>query len=113
MKVYKYIAFDLDGTLTDPEAGLTAGFAYALSKMGIDYGERKNLTRFIGPPLKDSFMKFYGFNEEKAEEAVEKYREYFRPYGVYENTVYEGIPELLSALHEKGKKKSEETRQFL
>ena len=62
------------------------------------------LRRFVGPPLIDSFMKYYGFSEKQAREAVKRYREYFREKGVFENQIYEGIPELLSVLKEQDKK---------
>lgn len=103
MKEYQYILFDLDGTLTEPKEGITKSVAYALEYYGIHVEDLDTLCPFIGPPLKESFMKFYGFDEEKAEEAVEKYREYFRPYGVYENELYEGVPELLQVLKEQRK----------
>ena len=104
MKDYQYILFDLDGTLTEPKEGITKSVAYALEYFGIHVEDLDNLCCFIGPPLKDSFIKYYGFSEEKALEAVEKYREYFKPYGVYQNEVYEGIPELLESLKAAGKK---------
>lgn len=103
MRDYQYILFDLDGTLTDPKVGITKSVAYALNYYGIKVEELDSLCKFIGPPLKDSFMKYYGFDEMKAEEAVEKYREYFRPHGVYENRVYDGIEHLLRCLKEHGK----------
>lgn len=104
MKDYQYILFDLDGTLTEPKVGITKSVAYALDYYGIHVEDLETLCPFIGPPLKDSFMKYYGFDNEKAEEAVEKYREYFRPYGVYENEMYEGIPELMKMLKQQGKR---------
>lgn len=103
MKNYKYIFFDLDGTLTEPKVGITKSVAYALEYYGIHVEDLDSLCKFIGPPLKDSFMKYYGFDDAKAEEAVEKYREYFRPYGVYENEMYEGVDKLLKTLKECGK----------
>ena len=103
MKEFSYILFDLDGTLTEPKEGITKSVAYALESFGIQAPDLDELCVFIGPPLKDSFMKYYGFDDEKAEVAVERYREYFRPYGVYENEVYEGIPEMLKALYAQGK----------
>lgn len=103
MRDYKYILFDLDGTLTEPKEGITKSVAYALEYYGIHVEDLDTLCPFIGPPLKESFMKFYGFDDIKAEEAVEKYREYFRPYGVYENELYQGVTVLLEGLKEQGK----------
>ena len=104
MKKYEIIAFDLDGTLTDPEEGLTSGFAYALSKMGIPYESKKSLSRFIGPPLKAEFIAVYGFRDEEAEECVRLFREYFSVYGWWDNKLYDGVPEMLAALKKEGKK---------
>lgn len=95
---YKYYLFDLDGTLTDSGIGITNSVMYALEKFGIHVSDRKELYPFIGPPLTDSFKKYYGFNEKDALQAVEYYREYFRAGGIFENAVYEGIPEMLGEL---------------
>jgi phosphoglycolate phosphatase len=103
MKSYQYLFFDLDGTLTDPGEGITNSVAYALDKFGITVTDRASLYPFIGPPLVDSFMKFYGFSHEDAERAVVCYREYFRDRGIFENRLYEGIPEALKALKDAGK----------
>lgn len=100
---YKYLLFDLDGTLTDPKEGITKSVQYALKSFGMDEPDLDKLTPFIGPPLKGSFMEFYGFSEEQAEKAVEKYREWFTPKGIFQNMIYEGIPQMLKALREKGK----------
>lgn len=97
----KKILFDLDGTLTNPKTGITKSVQYALAHFGIEE-EADNLTRFIGPPLIDSFMNFYGFSLEQAREGVTAYREYFAPKGIFENDVYPGVPEMLAALKEKG-----------
>lgn len=102
--MYDIILFDLDGTLTDPGLGITNSVAYALKRYGIEAENRESLYSFIGPPLKDSFMKYYGFNEEEAMEAIGVYREYFRDKGLYENEVYEGIRELLEKIKASGRK---------
>lgn len=99
----QYILFDLDGTLTDPMEGITKSVQHALKHYGIIEEDLEKLTPFIGPPLKDSFMEYYGFSEEQATEAIYVYREYFVPQGMFENKVYKGIPELLEALEEAGK----------
>ena len=98
----KYLLFDLDGTLTDPKNGITTCVQYALKSFGIEEPDLDKLEPFIGPPLKDSFMNFYGMDEEQAEKAVEKYRERFRDTGIFENKVYDGIPAMLRLLQSKG-----------
>lgn len=101
--MYKYIFFDLDGTLTDSGEGIINSVIYALSRLGIIETDRKSLFKFIGPPLAESFMKYYGFNEEKAFLAVEYFREYFKENGIYENKLYDFVPELLEKLKKSGK----------
>ncbi len=98
-----YILFDLDGTLTDPMEGITKSVQYALRSYGIDEPDLWKLTPFIGPPLKDSFMEYYGFSESQAAEAIERYREYYAVTGIYENHVFEGIAEMLKELRAAGK----------
>ena len=102
--MFDIILFDLDGTLTDPGEGITNSVAYALKKYDIEVSDKCELYKFIGPPLKDSFMKYYGFDEAKAEEAIAYYREYFRDIGIFENRVYEGVEDMLKALSSEGKK---------
>ena len=99
----KYILFDLDGTLTDPMMGITKSVRYALNYYGIEVNDLHELLPFIGPPLRDSFQEFYGFDALKADEAVVKYREYFATKGIFDNRVYLGIEECLQALKDQGK----------
>ncbi len=96
----RVILFDLDGTLTDPGLGITNSVMYALNKFGIKVEDRSELYKFIGPPLLNSFMGFYGFDENKANKAVEYYREYFRDKGIFENVVYDGIELTLQKLQQ-------------
>ena len=101
--MFDYIFFDLDGTLTDPAQGITNSFVHALKFFGREIPSYEELCKLIGPPLPYSFETTLGFPKEKVMEAVAKYREYFATKGLYENSVYPGIPELLQALKEKGK----------
>lgn len=100
--MYNTILFDLDGTLTDSGEGVKKAFMYALEKFGI-HESFDNLDKVMGPPLKSSFMDFYGFSENDALKAIDIYREYYTEKGVFENKLYDGIKETLSALKEKGK----------
>ena len=100
--MYKAIFFDLDGTLTNPKEGITRCVQYALRHFGIEEPNLDKLEPFIGPPLIDSFMEYYGFTREQALKGVEKYRERFRDTGIFENQVLEGIPQMLKTLKEQG-----------
>lgn len=103
MKEYKTVLFDLDGTLTDPAFGITNSVIYSLKKYGIEKVEREELYKFIGPPLHESYQKFFGFSEEESFKAVEYYREYYKTKGIYENIVYGGVENLLKSLVASGK----------
>jgi phosphoglycolate phosphatase len=96
VKNYKYILFDLDGTLTDPQEGIINSIQYVLKRFGIKK-EDHELIHFIGPPLHHSFQEIF-VTEEKAFEAVAVYREYYAEKGIFENLVYSGINELLNEL---------------
>ena len=102
MANYKYLFFDLDGTLTDSAEGITNSVEYALNKFGIIIKDKSELNRFMGPPLVPAFMEFYGFDEPDAKKAVEYYRERFKDIGIFENRVYDGIKGLLEDLKNKG-----------
>ena len=95
------IFFDLDGTLTDSAPGIIHSVQYALKKYGIE-AEENDLRSFIGPPLVHSFQERFGFDHDKALEAVAYYREYFTAGGMFENSVYPGVEEMLQKLKEDG-----------
>ncbi len=96
------VLFDLDGTLTDSAPGIVRCVQYALEKMGRPVPEFRELTCFVGPPLLEQFMSYGGFTREEAEEAVRFYRERYSGRGIFENTVYPGIRELLELLDRRG-----------
>ena len=100
---HQTVLFDLDGTLTDPREGITRSIQYALGKLGIEEPDLRKLEHFIGPPLLQAFMQFYGFDEAKAWDAVNFYRERFKVNGLYENQVFEGVTPLLETLGGQGR----------
>lgn len=102
MKNYSIILFDLDGTLTDSSQGIINAIVYALKKMGVNDYDMSLLKKFLGPPLHESFEKFFHFDKKESLQAVEYYREYFSTKGLFENEVYCGITDLLKTLKENG-----------
>ena len=99
----RYFLFDLDGTIADNGEGILKSAQYALDAFGIHNEPEERLRRFVGPPLHQSFMEFYGFSQEQAFAAVEKYRERYRVKGVYENQIYPGVRALVEGLSRRAK----------
>jgi phosphoglycolate phosphatase len=99
---YKYVLFDLDGTITDPVIGITNAYMYALEKFNIKVNDRSELFKVIGPPLRQSFPEFYKLSGEDTELAVKYYREYYGRKGLEENDIMPGIPETLGRLKQEG-----------
>ncbi len=94
---------DLDGTLTDPADGIIGGFQFALARLGAPTPERDKLTWVIGPPLRKAFpLLLPEPTEARVEAAVLAYREYYSRTGLFEASVYRGIPEALDRLRRAG-----------
>ena len=100
--MFKYILFDLDGTLTDSSKGIINCVKYAMDAAGVTIENDDDLFEFIGPPLTDGFMTILGMNREEAERATTKFRERYNVTGLFENEPYEGIKEVLETLSERG-----------
>lgn len=98
----KVVLFDLDGTLIDSSEGITKSAQYALAHYGIHEPDLDKLKAFIGPPLAQSFVHFYGFTEAQGQEAVLVYRERYHAIGVYECSLYPGVKECLQKLKAQG-----------
>ena len=93
------LLFDLDGTLTDPFTGITKCISYALDMLERKSPPRESLRWCIGPPLKDSFARLLASDDDALiKRAVAFYRQRFGTVGLFENEVYDGIPEALEAL---------------
>lgn len=94
------VVFDLDGTLTDSEAGLVASYRHALEGWGIE-ADRAATRPWLGPPLQDGFRAL-GVPPAEVDEAIRRYREYFATEGILQNELYPGIATLLAALSHAG-----------
>lgn len=96
-----YLLFDLDGTLTDPGPGIVGSMAHAIDRLGLKVEE--DLHKYIGPPLHETFRCILQtMDQQKVDEAIGFYRERFGTIGIFENELYAGIPEVLSAFADQG-----------
>ncbi|AOA59837.1 HAD-IA family hydrolase [Acinetobacter larvae] len=100
----KNILIDLDGTLTNPQTGITGSARYGLAKVGHVVDDQEDLDWIIGPPLKASLAKILGVAEQDdlAEQALLGYRERFASIGLYENEVYADVAVTLAQLQQSG-----------
>lgn len=96
------LLFDLDGTLTDSAPGILESVTYALESMQAPIPSNDILHKFLGPPLWESFPVYCQFDESSTREAVRLYREYYAVKGIYEQELYQGIPELILELNQAG-----------
>jgi phosphoglycolate phosphatase len=101
---YKHVIFDLDGTISDPRMGVYHSYHHAASKLNLMIPTEETLETLIGPPLQKGFADVFGLKGPEIDMAVEAFREYYGDKGLYENTLFDGMPELFSALYNTGAK---------
>ncbi|MFN6528389.1 HAD family hydrolase [Nostoc sp. ChiSLP03a] len=102
---FSAILFDLDGTLTDPKPGITGCIQYALSELGYKPPNADELNWCIDPPLKDSFSQLLNtLDGTVLEQALLLYRRRFATIGLFENSLYPQITEVLKAIRFAGYK---------
>jgi phosphoglycolate phosphatase len=99
---FSCILFDLDGTIVDSAPGITATLAYTFEKLGLPIPTPSELVAYVGPPILDSFRDLAHFSTEQAHHALGIYRAQYLKHGVFDATVYPGIPQLLRTIHESG-----------
>ena len=101
-RVASYV-FDLDGTISDPAEGIHRSLDYALGAFGHAPIREGELSRFIGPPLDQTFSALVaGATPDHIAALVAKYRERYSDVGFAENVVYPGMPAVLRELDAAG-----------
>ena len=98
---YTSILFDLDGTLVDSGEGVLKCAELGLRHFNLPIPSPEEMRTFVGPPLRDSFIRF-GCTPEQAEEAIAVYRSRYTTVGKFELFVYPGIEKLLADLTDAG-----------
>lgn len=101
---YGTVLFDFDGTLMDTSEGILECVVQTLNEIHIPIPKKETLRKFIGPPIKRSFVDVCGIEEEKADQAVTDYRSCYNAMGRHHAEVYPGIEELLKTLRNHGVK---------
>lgn len=97
------ILFDLDGTLTDPRHGFVASIKHALTSLGHAAAPEDEIAGHIGPPLQETLSTLLGENHlHEVEAAISLYRERYTSLGIFECSVYDGIPQALDSLRSSG-----------
>ena len=93
--MYKFIFWDLDGTIGDTIEGVRNSINYGIEPYGLEISDRETVRKFIGPPLRVSIPEVLGFDMEKTEEVIKRYRERYIPIGVYECSMFPGVREAM------------------
>lgn len=101
---YKNILFDLDGTIIKSESGVIKGLKLSLAYLGIEVKDEALLLKFLGPPLYDSYKKYFNLNDDEYVKALEVFRKYYLEKGIFDCTLYDGIQECLESLYQSGLK---------
>lgn len=104
MAEYDHVLFDLDGTLSRSARGIRKSLEKTIRDMNKPVPDLSDYTKYIGPPLLNTFKNLCGFTDEESQKALEIYKHYYSTEGIYENHLYDGMEQVLSALKKAGVK---------
>lgn len=96
--MYRAIVFDVDGTLLNPAEGILSSVKYTIAQGELEQLSDDKLREFVGPPVQNSFQKFYGVDKIEAQRLAEIFRNRYKNDDLFKAEVYEGVPELLAEL---------------
>ena len=96
------VLIDLDGTISDSSPGMLTGFRKVFDRFDMEQPSDESIRRHFGPPLAVTWRDVYGMTDEQILVGLEVYREYYHDIGMFENNLYDGVPELIKDLHGEG-----------
>jgi len=96
------VLFDLDGTLLDTTDGVLESAVHAAVSLGREPLPYDTMMRFVGPPIQESFMRYYGMDETGAQEAANRFRSYYKENALFKAKPYPRLIEMLKALSGNG-----------
>jgi len=96
------VLIDLDGTISDSSPGMLTGFRKVFDRFDMEQPSDESIRRHFGPPLAVTWREVYGMTDEQIVVGLEVYREYYHDVGMFENNLYDGVPELIKDLHGEG-----------
>ena len=104
MKQYDTYIFDLDGTLLDTLDDLAAAVNYALRTYGMPEHSRDDVRRFVGNGVRMLMIRAIPDGEQnpRFEEAFSTFRQYYLEHSLDRTRPYDGVPEMLKALKQRG-----------
>ncbi|NLE15108.1 MAG: HAD hydrolase-like protein [Spirochaetales bacterium] len=100
---FKLAIFDLDGTLMNTSPGIFASANATVERLGLEpEHDPKQLSKFIGPPITQCFVKVYDLDPSLIDQAVVIYRKEYDEHGRFNASPYDKIEETLDALKKQG-----------
>ncbi len=98
------VLLDLDGTLSDSRPGIEACFRHMLAELGHDPATAGELSWAVGPPIAVSVRTLLAkYHDDRVDLGLRTYRARYTDVGIYECTVFPGIPETWAARTEAGR----------
>ncbi len=104
LEKFENLLFDFDGTIMDTSEGIFHSFDYVEQKLGLTDKGKDFYPKLVGPPLAESFSRFFGLAEDEIQNAIKVYREYYKKGGMFEGKIYDGFESLLKSLKSANKK---------
>jgi phosphoglycolate phosphatase len=96
-----HVLLDLDGTLSDSEPGIMRSLQWACEVEGFPIPTPEEVRSVIGPPF-ELGLPSIGIPDDALTRVIATYRSRYETIGLFENTLYEGVVDMLHAMRDAG-----------